>query len=732
MSRGSSVAAKKKTKKRRGRGHGSAAVAEGDAVAEGPAVTGGATVIGGAAVAEGATAPGIVTAEAAERDTGSDTEVVRDGFVLDFISGTKALKETPRELVRQRIARALFHEYGVSVDDMETDFPVLVAGRRRRVDLAIFAPGEARTPENLQRVVVCRPEPKQSKRGAVKMRDYKQAAKDIAEIEPLFEEIEACKYGLWTNGLEFFFVRKKATKFQVDAEPIGDWPPADETIDERGVLSRARARRADPEMLRTAFRRCHNFIHGNEGMPKDAAFWQFLYLIFCKMYDERAPRDRRRFWAGPQEQFTDTGRSEIRQRIAPLFAEVKQEYRTIFQGSEEISLTDRALAFMISELSKYEFTRIDVDAKGAAYQEIVGTNLRGDRGQYFTPRGAIRLVVEMLAPGEEERVLDPACGTGGFLVATLAHLMDRFRGEAHVATETETSEEFESLHRRLRRYAKKQVFGCDFDPFLIRASQMNMVMAGDGKGHLYHLNSLEFPKGHLTNVKSAAKAMPLGSVDVVMTNPPFGSGIPITDENILKPFDLAHIWEKTEDGHFRNTGGLRGSVAPEVLFIERCLDWLKPEGRMGIVLPDGILGNPAAEYIRWWILRHAWVLASVDLPVETFIVEANVNILTSLLFLKKKPVEVIHREAVGGSPDYPIFMAVAEKVGFDRRGNTLYKRSPEGDELTREVEEVETVTLNGRKVARTLRRKEKIVDDDLPEIARRYRAFRQEHPEPGT
>ena len=393
MSRGPSVAAKKKTKKRRRRGHGSAAFAEGPTVAEGTAATEGPTA------AEGAPA-GTATAEAAERGAGDDAEVVRDGFLLDFISGTKALKETPRELVRQRIARALFHEYGVSVDDMEADFPVRVGGRRRRVDLAIFAPGEARAPEHLQRVVVCRPEPKQNKRGAVKMRDYEQAAKDIAEIEPLFEEIEACKYGLWTNGLEFFFVRKKATKFEVTAEPIGDWPPADETLDERGVLSRARARRADPEMLRTAFRRCHNFIHGNEGMPKDAAFWQFLYLIFCKMYDERAPRERRRFWAGPQEQFTEAGRSEIGKRIAPLFDEVKQEYRTIFQGSEEISLSDRALAFMISELSKYEFTRIDVDAKGAAYQEIVGTNLRGDRGQYFTPRAAIRLVVEMLAPGK--------------------------------------------------------------------------------------------------------------------------------------------------------------------------------------------------------------------------------------------------------------------------------------------------------------------------------------------
>ena len=671
-------------------------------------------------------------AAAATADVAPGGDVVRDGFVLDFISGTRQLKETPKELVRQRIARALFHEYGISVDDMAADFPVSVGGRRRRVDIAIFAAGAAHEPENVQRVVVCRPEPKQNRRGAVKMRDYEQAAQDIAEVKPFFEEIDACRYALWTNGLEFFFLRKKATRFQVDAEPIGDWPPVDESISERNVLSRARARRADPEMLRTAFRRCHNFIHGNEGMPKDAAFWQFLYLIFCKMYDERARRDHRRFWAGPTEQFTDDGRRAIRKRIEPLFSEVKQEFDSIFQGSEEISLSDRALAFMISELSKYEFARIDVDAKGAAYQEIVGTNLRGDRGQYFTPRGAIRLVVEILDPREDERVLDPACGTGGFLVAALAHRMERFRAEERVSAERETSEEFELLNKRLRRYASKQVFGCDFDPFLIRASQMNMVMAGDGKGHLYHLNSLEFPDGHLPGVKSARRTARLGTADVVMTNPPFGSTIPITDANILNPFDLAHVWERTEDGSFRNKGTLQGSVAPEILFIERCLDWLRPGGRMGIVLPDGILGNPAAEYIRWWILRHAWVLASVDLPVETFIVEANVNILTSLLFLKKKPDAVLTREAISGAADYPIFMAVAEKVGFDRRGNTLYQRSPEGEEIVRTEEESETVIVHGRRVTRTLRRKKRIVDDDLPEIAKRYHAFRREHPEPAA
>ena len=287
----------------------------------------------------------------------ASTGVVRDGFILDFISGTREVKETAKESVRQRIASALFREYAVSVEDMAADFSVVVAGRRRRVDIAVFGPGENHTQENIHRIVVCRPEPKQNKRGAVKMRDYDQAAQDLAEIKPFFEEIDACSYALWTNGLEFFFLRKKVTKFEVKAEPIGDWPPADESLSGHDVLSRARARRAHPEMLRTAFRRCHNYIHGNEGMPKDAAFRQFLYLIFCKMYDERTPkRESRRFWAGPKEQFDKDGRKQIRMRIAPLFGEVKQEYKTIFRESEEITLTDHTLAFMVSELSKYEFS----------------------------------------------------------------------------------------------------------------------------------------------------------------------------------------------------------------------------------------------------------------------------------------------------------------------------------------------------------------------------------------
>lgn len=694
------------------------------------------------------------TTSARDAPANDGPTAIDDGKIVDYITGNP-VEENDKERVRQRIARALFHEYGISVDDMEPDFKVKVedSGKssNKKIDIAIFQPGSARTAENVRRLVVCQKELKLGDKGAYKMRDHEQAEKDLEVLKDAMAACENCKYGLWTNGLEFFFFQVKRTKFDVKFMPIGDWPLADESIGTREVASHARLRRADPEMLRTAFRRCHNFIHGNEGMPKDAAFWQFLYLIFAKMHDERQPNEARRFWAGRfeksgqliDEQFDPEGQKAIRKRIRPLFEEVKKKYSTVFRGNEEITLSDRALSFMVAELAKYDFGRTDVDAKGAAYQEIVGTNLRGDRGQYFTPRGPIKLVVSMLDPKPNERVFDPACGTGGFLIATLAHLAHKFQAEKGIEPGAESTQEFLSVQERLGEFVKKNLFGADFDQFLVRAAQMNAVMASNAEAHLFNINSLEFPKGHLPGLAEAEKLAKLGTMDVVMTNPPFGSEIPITDPNILRNFDLAHIWERTEDGGFKNTGRLQGSVAPEVLFIERCLDWLKPGGRMGIVLPDGILGNPGDEYIRWWILRHTWVLASIDLPVEVFIVEANVNILTSLIFLKKKTEQELKAGDLGSVKNYLVFMAVAEKVGFDRRGNTLYKRSPDGEEILEDVEEVERIRVNGQFVERRLSRKKRIVDTDLPvalqdgrvidgPIADAYREFRKKNKELGT
>lgn len=649
------------------------------------------------------------------------------GYTLDYVTG-KEVKETAKELVRQRVVRALIHEYGFSPDDMELDFSI---GKRKKVDVAIFHHSKSHTLENLSRVVVCRQEQNVGK-NTVRIRDFDQAAADLEELETIMREVEAVQYGLWTNGLEFFFVEKEQKRFETKCNPIGDWPMAEESIGTKEVISDAHTRVADNEMLKITFRRCHNYIHGNEGMPKDAAFWQFLYLIFCKMHDENLRGKQRqawqrRFWAGPKEQFDPPGRKAIRARVDQLFSEVKQQYKNIFRGNEEITLSDRALAFIVSELAKYDFTRTDVDAKGVAYQELVGVNLRGDRGQYFTPRGVVKLVIEMLDPKENETLLDPACGTGGFLVAALGYMLKKFREAQNTQPGNENTSEFLSVHERLKDYAAANVFGADFDPFLIRAAQMNMVLAGDGRGHLYNINSLEFPLGHLADLTSAKQEIPLGSVDILATNPPFGSDIPITDKHILQQYELAHNWERDEESGFRNTGVPKSSVAPEILFIERCIKWLKPGiGRMGIVLPDGVLGNPAAEYIRWWIMRETQVLASIDLPVEAFIAEANVNILTSLLFVRRKSAAEKRAEALSGSQEYPVFMAVADKVGFDRRGNKLYKRTPDGEEIVEPRQYTERIRISGRFVERTLTRREKIEDNDLPVIAEKYREFIKE------
>ena len=684
------------------------------------------------------------TTDAEEPTQGTSPDSLPDDAIIDYITG-EPVKDTPKEQVRQRIARALFHEYGISVEDMARDFPVPVQtedGRRRtkKADIAIFAHDAPHTLENLRRVVVCKPEPKNGN-SVTKIRTHEQAKKDLDELKDLMgdETTPQVQYGLWTNGLDFFFLHKEVHRFGAHFEARADWPLGDESVGSRTVASVARLRRGEAGMLKTAFRRCHNYIHGNEGMPKDAAFWQFLYLLFAKMHDERVSRERGiapRFFAGGDEPFTEEGRRKIRRRVLELFNEVKKEY-PLFSARDEIVLSDRALAFIVSELAPYDLSGTDIDAKGIAYQELVGVNLRGDRGQYFTPRGACELMVSILDPKEEETVLDPACGTGGFLRETLWHLLKKWRAEEGTLGLPDTEEQLVTHQERLRAYARDHLFGADFDPFLVRATSMNIMALTGIEGNVYHMDSLAFPEGHLDGVKEAKKRIPLGSVDVLMTNPPFGTEIKIVDKDVLDWYrdGVAQSWSRDpETGRLVASRKNVAAMAPEQLFIQRAVEWVKPGGRIGIVLPNGILSNPgpADEAIRRWILDNCWVLASVELPVETFIVDANVNILTTLLFLKKKTDQERMAEAMGQRQDYPVFMAVAEKVGVDRRGNPVYKRRPDGEIVLEVTQERERIRIGGRDEVRVLHRKRPVIDNDLPKIAEAYRRFREKYPEPGS
>lgn len=680
-----------------------------------------------------------------EGDSSAALDSLGEDEIIDYISD-KPVKLRGNETVRQRIARALFHEYGISVDDMARDFPIPIEieGRRRgtkRADIAVFAPDAPHTIENLQRIVICKPEPKPS-RTVTKIRTHAQAQKDLEELEVLLgtQQAPQARYGMWTNGLDFFFLYRESTRFGSKFEPRADWP-IDADSGSGTVASAARLRRGEAAMLKTAFRRCHNYVHGNEGLPKDAAFWQFLYLIFAKMHDERLSRRLHRppqFYAHASEPFYDEGRKAIQERVLALFDEVKQQY-SLFTARDEITLSPRALAFIVGELSSYDLSGTDIDVKGIAYQELVGTNLRGDRGQYFTPKGAVELMVRILNPQEHETVLDPACGTGGFLRETLRHLLNKWREDEGTSGLPDTEAQLTVHQERLTRYAHEHLFGADFDPFLVRATRMSIMMLTGGEGNVFHMDSLAFPRGYLADVDEANRRIPLGrKVDVLMTNPPFGTDIKVEDEEILDQYrdGVAQSWSRN-----RETGVVEASangrvfgMSPEQLFIQRAVEWVKPGGRIGIVLPNGILSNPGPsdEAIRRWILDNCWVLASIELPVETFVVEANVNILTSLLFLKKKTERERIAADLGQQQDYPVFMAVAEKVGFDRRGNPIYKRRPDGEAILELQAEPERIRRNGSETTRTLMRKRKVVDNDLPVIAEAYWRFRDQYPEPGT
>ncbi len=673
----------------------------------------------------------------------ADLHSLPGNMLIDYITG-KLVADSPKEQVRQRIARALFHEYGIAVDDMVRDFPVTIEidgkKRRRRIDIAIFESNADRAPESLRRVVVCRPEPKNGNT-ITRIRTPQQAEKDLGELRDLLgdERTPERRYGLWTNNLELFFLEKTVERFGPRYTSIADWPLIGEDVS-LSVVSHQRLRNADAGMLKAAFRRCHNYIHGNEGMPKDAAFWQFLYLLFTKMYDERESLEGGRpprFFAGLHEPFTPEGQREIAARVRALFDEVKGRFPH-FGARDELAVSDRALAFLVGQLAPYDFINTDIDAKGMAYQELVGANLRGDRGQYFTPRSAVDLMVEILDPRENEVILDPACGTGGFLRATLRHLLQGWREAAGTAGRRDTPEQSERHRQRLEAYARSRLFGADFDPFLVRATSMNVMMLAGIEGNIYHLDSLAFPGGHLDGVHEANRRIPLSSIDVLMTNPPFGADIKVTDPTVLDQYrdGVAQSWTRNRTSGELATNlhsPLVSAMSPEQLFIQRSVEWLRPGGRLGIVLPNGILSNPGPvdEAIRRWILDHCWVLASIELPMQTFVAEANVNIITSLLFLKRKFPSEVRAAQLGAVQDYPIFMAIAEQVGFDRRNNPVYRRSADGEVILTEQVESEWVRTNGHPVERVLHRRRPELDNDLPLIAQQYREFRRRYPVPG-
>ena len=639
--------------------------------------------------------------------------IVQQGKVLDYIDGKTQRTEKPEEHVRQEIAKSLVREYRYPKEQIAVEFTLRLGTRKPRADLVIFAPGQPHAQEHARIIVEC-------KAPTVKMADKDQG---VGQLKSYLDACPNTLFGMWINGVDRVCYRRDEKDGKRFWEEIPDLPLCGKEDDTDDRPSFDLLKPASSDALLFAFRRCHNFIAGNQGLQKPQAFWELLKLIFCKIHDEKGSEIQ--FYAAAAERHGINGPIKLKTRIEALFQEVKDEFPQIF-GVEHIDLEPKVMAYIVSQLQMYTLLDSDVDVKGRAYEEIVGSNLRGDRGEFFTPRNICHMAVNMLAPGEKQLVLDPACGTGGFLIAAMNHVISEIEREEQKKWKGNVDAARKSTRSRVAKYAQKFIVGIDFNPELVKATKMNMVMNNDGAGGLYQANSLEAPASWLDDAARARKLR--GRVDLLFTNPPFGSKIPVTDPSVLEQYDLGYRWAYDEaEDTWKKGDALQKSQPPEILFIERCVQFLKPgTGRAAIVLPDGILGSPGLGYVREWILRNTQILASIDLHPDTF--QPFVSIQTSVLILQRKTQEQIDLETAAGEiSDYEIFMAVANHIGHDKRGNATYVRDAQGNELFDEVEKQVWEYEDSVRVVKNHKVRKKIVDDNTHQIAGVFRQWLYQH-----
>ena len=666
----------------------------------------------------------------------AETQVVSvpDGSIRDYVDG-KFRKDTPEEYVRQTIEKRLINEHKYKREQIKVEFGLKLGSRRPRADIVVFPEDSPEmTQDQVWLIVECKKEsvePKNRKDGVEQLKSYMSACPN-------------CKWGLWTNGRYKEVLRKVEVEGRYEFQEYNDIPAADGSLEDVDKPKRNTLKKAYEDNLLMVFRTCHNHIYATDGLQKQPAFFELLKLIFCKTLDEQNVGQPLEFYARSGERSNRDGQLTVRNRISKIFGKVKLQFPQIFDTNDEIKLQPRSLAWIVSELQPYSLLETHVDVKGKAYEELVGANLRGDRGEFFTPRNIMRMAVEMVNPKPGEKVCDTACGTGGFLVTAMNHIIEQLkRSVAHDlgVPEVDWSDDYKRIVRdRIRQLAASDFYGFDINPDLVKATKMNMVMNNDGSGNIYRNDSLlpphewsqelrsELASALQIQADSITNANSIGFFDVIVTNPPFGSKIPINDSHILEQFDIGHIWRKGEESKYELSGTLQKSVPPEQLFIERCLQFLKPGGRLAIVLPDSILGNPGLAHIRQWLLEKTRIVASVDLHVDTF--QPRNGTQTSVLILEKKTQEEINEERYTRKiAPYNIFMAMVEKVGHDRRGNTLFKRDEDGNEIWGPEENTSPVNYQNAEEASVDIQTEKqtrIIDDQSREVPGLFAQWKKE------
>lgn len=584
-------------------------------------------------------------------------------YITDYVSGQR-IKAGPEEVEAVQIfSRRLIEEYGYDRLQVRTRPQFRIkespSGKEKYpVDIAIFHDNN-QTYDNLYMIVECK---RRSRRiGVTQLK--------------LYMSLSAAQIGVWFNGDEHVYIQKVLdTAGNVTFREIPNIPRKNQRIEDIGQFRRRELK--IPTNLRAVFRDIRNHLAGmTTGITRDETLaQQIINVLFCKIYDEiNTPLDDIvTFRAGVAE-----SPETVQARIVRLFEEkVKREYDDVFEATDALALDSDSLVYVVGELQNYLIHEADRDAIGEAFEVFIGPALRGSEGQFFTPRNVVRMMVEILDPFPDEYLIDPACGSGGFLIVALEHVWRKLDAEAR---QKGWSPEF--LGRRKRDVATRYFRGIDKDSFLAKVTKAYMAIIGDGRGGVFCENSL-LPPGEW-NSRTQDKVVP-NSFEVLLTNPPFGSKISVRGAGVLGQYALGRQWRKNKSsGTWEQQTTLRGRQSPQILFIERCLQFLKPGGRMGIILPESLFGNPSHEYIVQWLRGRARLLGLVSMPEELF--QPYTHAKTCVVFIQKA--------ALTEDEDYTMYMGIVRWCGHDSRGIKIphddvpriahsYARIARGDEHT--------------------------------------------------
>lgn len=566
----------------------------------------------------------------------------------------KEIRLTPEEAVRQLYLNKLMNHYGYCTSRIQVEFPVHFGREIKRADIVLL--NEA--PSTAPYIIIELKKPK--------LTDGKEQLKSYCNAT-------GAPIGIWTNGEQVSCYHRKDPNF---FEEISDIPSSIQKLSDitnekytyKDLILRDKIR-TQKRSLRLLIKEMEDEVLASAGVD---SFEEIFKLIFAKLYDELTCANDPTAYL----KFRNDGNTEVelKEKIQHLFDDAKQKWEGIFPNESRILLTPSHLAICVASLQDIKLFNNNLDVVDDAFEYLMSKSQKGEKGQYFTPRYVIDMCVKMMNPTVHDKIIDTACGSSGFTVHSIFKVWKDIRcqkglPEGDLFTVAERIPEESN-------FVRDNVFAIDFDEKTVRVARTLNLIAGDGQTNVLHLNTLDYSRWNETTkqedwndtyndgFKKLKRLQPAGikdysqfQFDLVMANPPFAGDI--KENTIISHYELGK----------NSTGKWQKKVSRDVLFIERNLNFLKPGGRMAIVLPQGRFNNAGDKYIREFIAEHCRILAVVGLHGNVF--KPHTGTKTSVLFVQKWDEHLCPKKE-----DYPIFFATMQKPSKDNSGDKIYVKDP--------------------------------------------------------